>query len=70
MLVLCFVPGVRACLRAARAGVPLAAVGAAAAGLLLGLSQSFFHGPGGIAYVAFWTSLLVAAVSGPRVQHA
>jgi O-antigen ligase len=70
VLALCFVPGVRACLRAARAGVPLAAVGAAAAGLLLGVSQSFFHGPGGIAYVAFWTSLLVTAVSGMRVQRA
>jgi O-antigen ligase len=70
VLALCFVPGVRACLRAVRSGVPLAAVGAAAAGLLLGVSQSFFHGPGGIAYVAFWTSLLVAAVSGMRVQRA
>jgi O-antigen ligase len=35
--------------------------GSGAAGILLGLSQSFFHGPGGIVFVAFWTSLLVAA---------
>lgn len=41
-----------------------AALGAAAAGLLLGISQSYFHGPGGIAYLALWLSLLLASVAG------
>jgi O-antigen ligase len=53
-----------AAIRSARRFGSYARVGAAgggAAGILLGLSQSFFHGPGGIAFVAFWTCLLVAA---------
>jgi hypothetical protein len=62
---LCVFPGVRACLRGPRVDLSLvAAVGATAAGLSMGLSQSFFHGPGGIAYVAFWTALLLTAAAG------
>jgi O-antigen ligase len=58
----CLVYGVRACLRPVRGdALAVAAVGASVAGLAMGLSQSFFHGPGGIGYVALWTSLLVAA---------
>ena len=59
-LFLCIVPGVRACVRQQHGDAyALAAVGAAGAGLAAALSQSFFHGPGGIAFVAFWVSLLV-----------
>jgi hypothetical protein len=58
------VPGIRACLRrrGSDAGV-LAAVGATAAGLGLALSQSFFHAPGNIGYVAFWVAASLAGVS-------
>jgi O-antigen ligase len=64
---LCVVPAIRACLRPQRGDVSsLAAVGAVAAGLAAAISQSYFHGPGGIAFVAFWVSLLVAGVSGLR----
>ncbi len=60
MLAVCVGAGVRA-LSATRDGVAVATLGATAAGLTLGLSQSFFHGPGSIAYVAFWMSLLLTA---------
>lgn len=61
---LCVVPGVRA----ARRGQPgdwfaLAAVGAAAAALTAGLGHSYFHGPGNIAFVALWVSLLLAGIT-------
>ena len=59
---LCFIPGLCAALR--DTGFALAASGAVAAGLAAAISQSYFHGPGGIAFVAFWVSLLVAGVSG------
>ena len=62
---LCVIPGVRACLRPQRDDVyALAAVGAVAAALAAAISQSYFHGPGGIAFVAFWVSLLVAGATG------
>jgi O-antigen ligase len=70
MLGFCVVPPLVDCLRRWAAGADarlVAALGAAAAGLVMGLSQSFFHGPGGIAYVAFWTALLTAAVG--RAGH-
>jgi O-antigen ligase len=59
LLAVCIAAGVRA----ARAGVAAApaAAGGAAACAALGVGQSFFHGPGSIAYVAFWICLLVAA---------
>jgi O-antigen ligase len=60
---LCLARGVRACLRAPRSGYALAATGAAAAALAASISQSYFQGPGSIAFVAFWVALLVAAVS-------
>jgi hypothetical protein len=70
-VVLCLVPGVRASLRKAPAGAAaLAAVGAAAAGLGAAISQSFFHGPGGIAFVAFWVALLVTGVALTRPGEA
>jgi hypothetical protein len=59
---LCVVAGVRAALRGSAPAV--AAVGAATAALAAGLSQSYFHGPGGIAFVALWVSLLVAGGAG------
>lgn len=59
----CVLAGIRACLRTP-GYVGAAAVGAAAAALLLGLSQSYFHGPGNIAFVAAWTSLLLAGALG------
>src|SRR4029079_9766264 len=61
VLVLCVLPAIRGLLRRPRDGVLPAAAGAASAALLMGLSQSYFHGPGGIAYVAFWIALLVTA---------
>jgi hypothetical protein len=44
--------------------VALAAFGASAAAALAAGSQSFFHAPGSIAYVALWVSLLVASTPG------
>lgn len=43
--------------------------GAASAGLLIGVSQSYFHAAGNIASVAFWTALLVASAAGTRSDH-
>lgn len=64
-----FVAGVRACIRHPdTTGAALS--GASAAGILLGLSQSYFHGPGGIAFVAFWAALLLTSVLGPRREPA
>jgi hypothetical protein len=40
------------------------AAGAVAAGLLLGLSQSYFHAAGNIAFIPFWTVLLLASTAG------
>jgi hypothetical protein len=68
----CLAAGVAACLRrpdATSAGI----VGTAAAGVLLGLSQSYFHGPGGVGFLALWLSLLVAGtldLSRARAQPA
>jgi hypothetical protein len=66
--VLCLVPAVRASLRGrdeSERGTP-AAVGAAAAGLLLGLSQSYFHAAGNVAFLGFWVALLLASAAGLR----
>jgi len=61
---LCVVPGIRACLRRqSSAGYALAAIGAVTAALAAAMSQSYFHGPGSIAFVALWVSLAVAAVA-------
>jgi hypothetical protein len=62
-LALCVVPGVR---RPHATPWLVAALGAAGAGLAMGISQSFFHGPGGIAYVAFWTVMLLSAAGAAR----
>jgi O-antigen ligase len=67
VLALCLVPGVGATWRA-RDRVAVAAVGAATAGVALALSQSFFHGPGSLASVPFWTALLVTAALSLRVE--
>ncbi|HEY3962170.1 MAG TPA: O-antigen ligase family protein [Gaiellaceae bacterium] len=68
---LAFLAAVGSCLAAGIAGArrapgytPAAIVGVAAAALVLGLSQSYFHGPGGVAFVAAWLSLLLASVLG------
>lgn len=60
VVALCVVPGIRA---ARREPFALTAVGAAAAGLTAGISQSYFHGPGSIAFVALWVALLLAGVA-------
>jgi hypothetical protein len=65
VLASCVVPGVRECVRGAR-DHPFAvgAVGAAVGALAMGVSESFFHGVGGIAYVPLWTALLLCAGAG------
>ncbi len=68
---LCLVPAVRACLggrEEGERGTP-AAVGAAAAGLLLGLSQSFFHAAGNVAFLGLWVALLLASVAGLQASR-
>jgi hypothetical protein len=62
VVALSLVPAIRAGLRGSWTAV--AAVGAAAAALAAGISQSYFHGTGSIAYVAFWVALLLAGVMG------
>ncbi len=59
----CLGPAVASTLRHRRDGGLFAAgaIGAAAAGLLMGVSQSYFHGSGNIGFLAFWCSLLLAA---------
>jgi len=47
-----------------------ATLGAVAAALLIGLSQSYFHAAGNIAFVAFWVVLLLASVSGLSTRTA
>jgi hypothetical protein len=66
---LCIVPSIRACLRGVRSDSALAAAGAVAAALAAGMSQSYFQGPGGIAFVSLWVALLVAAVALPRRER-
>ncbi len=61
VVVVCLRPGLR---RGSHGLTTPAAVGGAAAGLLLGLSESYFHGPGNVAYVAFWVTLLLVSVAG------
>lgn len=68
---LAFLAAVGSCFAAGVAGArrvpgytPAAVVGVAAVALVLGLSQSYFHGPGGVAFVAAWLSLLLASVLG------
>jgi len=52
---ICMAPALR------RRALASAAVGAVAAGLLLGLSQSFFHAAGDIVFVPFWLLLLLGS---------
>lgn len=68
---LALVAAVGSCLVAGIAGArrapgytPAAIVGVATAAVVLGLSQSYFHGPGGVAFVAAWLSFLLASVLG------
>jgi O-antigen ligase len=62
VVALCLVPAGRAALRGSWNAV--AAAGAVAAALAAGISQSYFHGAGSIAYVAFWVALLLSGVMG------
>jgi O-antigen ligase len=64
VLALCVVPTIRLVRRRATEAAAVATVGAAFATGTVAMTESFFHGPGGIAYVAFWVSLLVAAALG------
>ena len=68
---LCLVPAIGSSLRGGRRpeGWMPAAVGAASAGLFVGLSQSYFHAGGNIAFLAFWVALLLASVAGMRAPH-
>ena len=50
--------------REAASGWAPAAAGAACAGVFLGLSQSYFHATGNVAFLAFWVALLLASVAG------
>jgi O-antigen ligase len=59
----CFAAGIAGA-RRAPGYTPAAIVGVAAVALVLGLSQSYFHGPGGVAFVAAWLSFLLASVLG------
>jgi hypothetical protein len=61
---ICVLYGIRASLRGDRYAP--AAVGAVVAALGVAMSQSYFHGAGGIGSVAFWISLLVAAAAPGR----
>jgi O-antigen ligase len=64
VLAVCVVPGLRGGVaRIRRHPFALGAVGAAVGALLMGMSESYFHGVGGIGYVALWTALLATAVS-------
>ena len=65
-LALCIVPGIR---RPHATPWLVASLGAAAAGLAMGISQSFFHGVGGIAYIAFWTVVFLTAVGAMRAAR-
>jgi len=64
-----FLVAVGACVRAglttwfrrARSPVLLAAVGGATGALVLGISESYFHGVGSIEWLPFWITLLVCA---------
>jgi len=62
----CLVPGLRACFRGG--GEPErrlpATIGGATAALLLGMSQSYFHAAGSIAFMALWVTLLLSSVAG------
>ncbi len=67
VVALCVVAGVRA--RAAVAYLP-AAIGATAAALASAVSQSFFHGPGSVAFLAFWIALLLTGAAAVEVTGA
>jgi len=66
VVVVCLVPAVRQSVGggAGRDGWAPAAVGAASAGLFLGLSQSYFHAAGNIVFLAFWVAVLLASTAG------
>lgn len=57
----CLLPLLRRRVRARLSNTYAGAAGAAVAGLLLGLSQSYFHSAGNIAAVPFWIVLLLAS---------
>jgi hypothetical protein len=57
----CVVYGLRAWWRKVASPVTLAALGGSAGALVLGLSQSYFHGVGSVEYLALWISLLLCA---------
>ena len=63
---LCLAPGVRACIRGRgeRDRRLPATLGAATAALLLGVSQSYFHAAGSIAFLTLWLTLLLSSVAG------
>ena len=46
-----------------------AAAGAACAGVFLGMSQSYFHAIGNVAFLSFWVALLLASVAGVRARE-
>ena len=71
-LVSCLAPGVRGCIRGGsdqRERRLPATLGAAAAGLLLGVSQSYFHAAGNIAFLSFWVVLLLSSVAGMTARR-
>ena len=63
VVVLCLWPAFR---NVGRDGWVPAAAGAACAGVFLGMSQSYFHAVGNIAFLAFWVTLVLASVAGLR----
>ncbi len=73
VLALCLVPGVRGCIRGGsdqRERRLPATLGAAAAGLLIGVSQSYFHAAGSIAFLSVWVVLLLSSVAGIQPRKA
>jgi len=68
---LCLAPAIRNSRRGGgrREGWVPAATGAASAGLFLGVSQSYFHAAGNIAFLSFWVALLLASVAGMRAPQ-
>ncbi|MHB8643727.1 MAG: O-antigen ligase family protein [Gaiellaceae bacterium] len=65
----CAVAGLTGWLRRRASAVTLAAFGGTAGALVLGVSQSYFHGVGSISYLALWISLLVCAASATEKER-
>ena len=63
---LCLWPALR---NAGRDGWVPAAAGGACAGVFLGMSQSYFHAIGNVAFLSFWVALLLASVAGVRARE-